>query len=127
MIDEIQVVLAPTVLSSGVSIIDNSEIAETWVLCSSNSMNHELTRLIQMSHRYRNKYQSFKIFFQKAEPPKGKKAFLYHTLLEEKIKKAEKSKELVNMIRRNPTDFYMQLCTLEEQLGSIQIKKENYM
>lgn len=114
---EIQVIFSTTVLSSGVSIVDNNEIDETWVLCSSNSMNHELTRLIQMSHRFRNKYQSFKIFFEKANSPKVKKAFLYHILLEEKIKKAEKSRELVNIIRRNSTDYYIQLGTLEQQSG----------
>ncbi|NRG46852.1 DEAD/DEAH box helicase family protein [Bacillus sp. CRN 9] len=115
--EETQVILATTVLSSGVSIINNDVMDETWVLCSSNSMNHELTRLTQMSHRFRNKYNAFKIFFQKAEVPKVKKEFLYHTLLEERLKKAENSKELVMKIRLNPIDYFMTLDNVEQQLG----------
>lgn len=60
----VQVVLATTVLSSGVSIINNSEKDETWVLCSSTSQNYELTQIVQMSHRFRNKYKTLQIIFQ---------------------------------------------------------------
>ncbi|AIF45093.1 DEAD/DEAH box helicase family protein [Virgibacillus sp. SK37] len=114
---DIQVILATTVFSSGVSIINNGEMDETWVLCSHNSLNHELTRLTQMSHRFRNKYHAFKIFFQKAEAPKVKKAFLYHRLLEEKVRKADNSKELVMKVRRNPSDFFMSLDKMELESG----------
>ena len=71
----VQVILSTTVLSSGVSITNNQESDETWVLCSYNSMNHEATRLIQMSHRLRNRYKSFRLFFQKTKPTKVNKCF----------------------------------------------------
>lgn len=115
--DHLQVIFATTVFSSGVSITNNGEIDETWVLCSSNSLNHEQTRLIQMSHRFRNKYNAFKIFFQTAEAPKVKKAFLYHALLEEKIRRAENSKRLVMDVRRNPTGYFMELDKMEQESG----------
>ncbi|MEC5424292.1 DEAD/DEAH box helicase family protein [Virgibacillus sp. C22-A2] len=114
---DIQVILSTTVLSSGVSITNNQEKAETWVLCSHNSMNHELTRLIQMSHRFRNKYNAFKIFFQKADAPKQRKAFLYQTFLKEEIKKAVNSKELIKKVRKKPTDFMITLDSMEKQSG----------
>lgn len=114
---EIQVILATTVFSSGVSITNNGELDETWVLCSSNSLNHEQTRLVQMSHRFRNKYNAFKIFFQGTETPKVKKAFLYQTLLEEKVRRAENSKRLVMDIRRNPTDYSVSLDKMELESG----------
>ncbi|CAM5734434.1 hypothetical protein SAFG77S_11622 [Streptomyces afghaniensis] len=111
----IQVILSTTVLSSGVSITNNQECDETWVLCSHNSMNHEATRLIQMSHRLRNRYKSFRLFFQKTESPQVKSAFLYHTLLKEKITKAENSKELIMKIRKNPTKYLIRLDEMEQQ------------
>ncbi|MCF2649689.1 DEAD/DEAH box helicase [Niallia circulans] len=112
---DIQVILSTTVLSSGVSITNNQECDETWVLCSHNSMNHEATRLIQMSHRLRNRYKSFRLFFQKTETPKVKSAFLYHALLKEKIEKAENSKELIMKIRKNPTKYLIRLDEMEQQ------------
>src|SRR5699024_439157 len=115
--EEIQVILATTVFSSGVSITNNGGMDETWVLCSSNSLNHEQTRLIQMSHRFRNKYNAFKIFFQGTETPKVKKAFLYQTLLEEEIRRAENSKRLVMDIRRNPTNYSVSLDKMELESG----------
>ncbi|AIF45128.1 DEAD/DEAH box helicase [Virgibacillus sp. SK37] len=114
---DIQVILATTVLSSGVSITNNQEKDETWVLCSHNSINHELTRLTQMSHRFRNKYSAFKIFFQKADAPKQRKAFLYQTFLKEEIKKAENSKELIKKVRKKPTDYMIALDNMEQQSG----------
>lgn len=112
-----QVILSTTVLSSGVSITNNQANDETWVLCSYNSLNHEATRLIQMSHRFRNKYNAFKIFFQEAEPPEEKRSFLYHLLLEENIKKAENSMDLIKTLRRNPMSFRVNLDEMEQQSG----------
>jgi len=114
---DVQVILSTTVLSSGVSITNNQASDETWVLCSHNSLNHEATRLIQMSHRFRNKYNAFKIFFQQAEPPAEKRSFLYHLLLEENIRKAENSMELIKTLRRNPMGFRVNLDEMEQQSG----------
>lgn len=117
ILDETQVILATTVLSSGVSIVNNTELDETWVLCSSNSLNHELTQLIQMSHRFRNKYETFRVFFQKSSKSRNSKGFFYHELLENNIEKAENSKELVRKIRRNPLKYSITLDQTEQAAG----------
>lgn len=115
--EDIQVILATTALSAGVSIENNRKVDETWIFCSPRSLNHEMTRIAQMSHRFRNTYHALKIFFQKGRPQKKKKPFLYHTFLNAEIKKAENFKMAIQLLRENQLDGRITLDELELQNG----------
>lgn len=115
--DKVQVILATTALSAGVSIENNSKVDETWILCSAGSLNHEMTRIVQMSHRFRNKYHALKLFFQKPKKQEKKKVFLYHTFLDEEFKKAEGFKMAIEMIREKQLEGRITLDELERQNG----------
>lgn len=114
---KIQVILATTALSAGVSIENNRQVDETWVLCSAESLNHEMTRIVQMSHRFRKQYHALKLFFQKPKVQKKKKVFLYHTFLDEEIKKSEAFKMAIEIMREKQLEGPMTLDELEMQNG----------
>lgn len=113
----VQVILATTCLSTGVSIENNQEVDEIWVFCSSKSINHEMTRIAQMSHRFRNKYHALKLFIQKGRTQETKKRFMYHTFLNEDIKKAKSFKKAIEILRENQLEGRMTLDELELQNG----------
>lgn len=115
--DSIQVILATTVLASGVSIVNNNENDETWVLCSADSLNHNAVRIIQMSHRFRNHYSTLNLIFQAPKSPNGSKVFLYHTYLEEEITKAENTIAVIKGMRRNPSRTRIRLDEMEREAG----------
>lgn len=115
--DNIQVILATTVLGSGVSIVNNNEKDETWILCSADSLNHDAVRIIQMSHRFRNQYNSFSLFFQEPKSKKDSKVFLYHTYLEDEITKAENTIAVIKGMRRNPSRTRIRLDEMEREAG----------
>lgn len=111
--DNVQVILATTSLSAGVSILNNHVNDEVWVLCSHRSLNHEMTRIVQMSHRFRNTYHALKLFIQKAKPQEKKKVFPYHSILNEEVIKAEKFKQAIEMLRENQIEGRTTLDKLE--------------
>ncbi|WP_251553977.1 DEAD/DEAH box helicase family protein [Neobacillus muris] len=115
--EKIQVILATTALSAGVSIENNRQVDETWVLCSAESLNHEMTRIVQMSHRFRKQYHALKLFFQKPKNQEKKKVFLYHTFLDEEIKKAEAFKVAIEIMREKQLEGRITLDDLEMQNG----------
>ncbi|PTY77369.1 hypothetical protein B5V88_10430, partial [Heyndrickxia sporothermodurans] len=115
--DNIQVILATTVLGSGISIVNNNENDETWVLCSAESLNHNAVRIIQMSHRFRNQYSNLKVLFQAPKSEKDSKVFLYHTYLEEEITKAENTITVIKGMRRNPSGLRIRLDGMEREAG----------
>ncbi|MBS4220072.1 DEAD/DEAH box helicase family protein [Bacillus sp. FJAT-49711] len=115
--DNIQVILATTVLGSGISIVNNNENDETWILCSAESLNHNAVRIIQMSHRFRIQYSSLNLYFQAPKSKKGSKVFLYHTFLEEEIMKAENTIAVIKGMRRNPTRTRIRLDEMEREAG----------
>ncbi|WP_047979730.1 DEAD/DEAH box helicase family protein [Ornithinibacillus contaminans] len=115
--NNIQVILATTSLSAGVSIENNHEVDEVWVFCSNRSLNHEMTRIAQMSHRFRNTYHALKLFIQKGKQQEKKKFFLYQTYLNEEIKKAEDFKKAIRLMRDNKLGGRVTLDELEMQNG----------
>ncbi|MDY0407395.1 DEAD/DEAH box helicase family protein [Paracerasibacillus soli] len=100
-----QVILGTTAMSAGISIVSGfDEQAETWVYCSSSSMNHEFTRLVQMSNRFRisnavPSYAAFKLFFQESASEKQGNVFRYHAYVEEQARKARNSKIYIELSR----------------------------
>lgn len=113
----VQVILATTCLSAGVSIENNQEVDEIWVFCSSKSLNHEMTRIAQMSHRFRNKYHALKLFIQTGKKQETKKRFMYHTFLNEDVKKAKNFQKAIEILRENQLEGRMTLDELELQNG----------
>lgn len=115
--NNIQVILATTVLGSGISIVNNNEIDETWILCTADSLNHNSVRIMQMAHRFRNKYSKLKIFFQKSNSKKDSKVFRYHTYLEEEFSKGEYTIKVIKDLRRNSKDGRLILDNMEKEAG----------
>ncbi len=121
--EDVQVILGTTAMSAGISIVSGfNEQAETWVYCSSSSMNHEFTRLVQMSNRYRvskevESYEAFKIFFQESSSDKQGNVFRYHAYVEEQKRKAENSKKYIEMLRGEDVPVIGDLDEIERNCG----------
>jgi len=119
----VQVILGTTAMSAGISIVSGfDEQAETWVYCSSSSMNHEFTRLVQMSNRFRvskevESYEAFKIFFQESSSDKQGNVFRYHAYVEEQKRKAANSKKYIEMLRGEDVPAIGDLDEIERNCG----------
>lgn len=120
---DVQVILGTTAMSAGISIVSGfNKQAETWVYCSSSSMNHEFTRLVQMSNRFRTSkevrsYEAFRIFFQESSTDKQDKVFRYHSYLEKEMRKAENSRNYIEMIRGGKLPVFGELDEMERNCG----------
>ncbi|MDD9149749.1 hypothetical protein OYT88_14435 [Sporolactobacillus sp. CQH2019] len=100
--DKVQVIFATTALSAGVSIKAGfDESAETWIYCSSSSMNYDLCRIIQMSHRFRKQYAALKLFIKESDVEKQDHVFRYHTYVTNEIERAKKSIACVELLRKS--------------------------
>ncbi|MFS0752636.1 DEAD/DEAH box helicase [Oceanobacillus sp. 1P07AA] len=115
--EDVQVILATTSLSAGVSIINNDKGDEIWVLCTSRSLNYEMTRIAQMAHRFRNPYHALKLFIQQGKSQVERKTFLYHKYLDEEVKKAENFKRTIEFMRENNCEGRVTLDDLEKKNG----------
>ena len=121
--EDTNVILGTTAMSAGISIVSGfDEQAETWVYCSSSSMNHEFTRLVQMSNRFRNSkdvpsYSAFKIFFQESSSEKQGNVFRYHAYVEEQARKAENSKTYIELLRGRNDSVVGDLDEIERNCG----------
>src|SRR5699024_2691125 len=118
-----QVILGTTAMSAGISIVSGfDEQAETWVYCSSSSMNHEFTRLVQMSNRFRisndvPSYAAFKLFFQESASEKQGNVFRYHAYVEEQARKAGNSKIYIELSRGGDDSVVGDLDEIERNCG----------
>lgn len=121
--EDIQVILGTTAMSAGISIVSGfDEQAETWVYCSSSSMNHEFTRLVQMSNRFRTSreiptYAAFNVFIQESSSEKQDHVFRYHAYVEEQIRKAKNSKIYIELIRGGRVPVIGKLDEIERNCG----------
>lgn len=121
--DSVQVILGTTAMSAGISIESGfNEHAETWVYCGSSSMNHEFTRLVQMSNRFRvgkevESYAAFKVFFQESSTEKQGNIFRYHAYVEEQKRKAENSKTYIELVRGGDIPSIGNLDEIERNCG----------
>lgn len=64
--EEIQVLLTTTVLSDGISILNENTDYECIAVCSMQSPNFNVAMIRQMSNRFRNQYRAFYLFMQQA-------------------------------------------------------------
>ncbi|ADU28495.1 DEAD/DEAH box helicase family protein [Evansella cellulosilytica] len=121
--EDVQVILGTTAMSAGISIVSGfDKQAETWVYCSSSSMNHEFTRLVQMSNRFRISreiptYAAFNVFFQESSSEKQDNVFRYHAYVEEQIRKAKNSKIYIELIRGGSVPVIGKLDEIERNCG----------
>ncbi|WP_179104281.1 DEAD/DEAH box helicase family protein [Virgibacillus proomii] len=121
--EDVQVILGTTAISAGMSIISGfNEKAETWVYCSSSSMNHEFTRLVQMSNRFRTSkqvpsYAAFKVFFQESSTEKQGNVFRYHAYVETEKRKAENSKTYIELLRDDNCPVIGNVDEIERNCG----------